>query len=129
LTQSDPTDEALATIAGILDHPQGHETPTTGSPSLAPGEADGYTKVGPGPMASIRFRWSVRRGENDDYFVDEMIGESSAPFAIGGPMSAEAAIKLVDERESDARNRFEQIRHDMMSRGSTIHAPHKDETE
>jgi hypothetical protein len=118
LTQSDPTDEALATIASILDHPQSHrvhDTPTTGSPSIAPSEADGYTKIGPGPMASIRFKWSVRRGEHDEYFVDEFIGESLAPMAIGGPMSAEAAVKLVDQRESDAHSRFEQIRREMIS--------------
>ena len=94
MTQSDPTDEALATIASIL------ETPTTGSPPIAPSEADGYTKIGPGPIASIRFRWSVRRG---------------------GPMSAEAAMKLVDERESDAHSRFEQIRREMISRGASAY--------
>lgn len=129
LPQSDPTDEALATIASILDQPQSnriHEAPTTGSPPIAPVEADGYTKVGPGPMAAIRFKWSVRRGEDDDCFVDETIGESSTPFAIGGPMSAEAAMKLVDERESEARSRFEQIRREMISRGPD--ALHKDET-
>lgn len=120
MTQNDPTDEALATIASILDHPQSHrshEAPTTGSPPIAPSEADGYTKIGPGPMASIRFKWSVRRGEHDDYFVDETIGESSNPMAIGGPMSAEAAMRLVDQRESDAHRRFEQIRREMISRG------------
>ena len=119
MTQSDPTDEALATIASILEHPQNHrihETLTTGSPPIAPTEADGYSKIGPGPMASIRFKWSVRHGEHDDYFVDETIGESSTPMTIAGPMSAEAAMKLVDERESDAHHRFEQIRREMMSR-------------
>ena len=115
MTQSDPTDEALATIASIL------ETPTTGSPPIAPSEADGYTKIGPGPIASIRFRWTVRRGENDEYFVDETIGESSNPIAVGGPMSAEAAMKLVDERESDAHSRFEQIRREMISRGASAY--------
>ena len=120
MTQSDPTDEALATIASILDHPQSHrshDTPTTGSPPIAPAEADGYTKIGPGPMASIRFKWSVRRGDNDEYFVDEIIGDSASPMAIGGPMSAEAAMKLVDARESDAHHRFEEIRREMISRG------------
>jgi hypothetical protein len=130
LTQGDPTDEALATIASILDHPQGHrihDTPTTGSPPIAPAEADHYTKVGPGPMAAIRFKWSVRRGEHDEYFVDEMIGENSTPMVIGGPMSADAARKLVDQRESEAHSRFEQIRREMISRGSEAAAPHNDE--
>ncbi len=128
LTQNDPTDEALATIASILDHPQSHrshEAPTTGSPPIAPSEADGYTKIGPGPMASIRFKWSVRRDEHDDYFVDETSGESSNPMAIGGPMSAEAAMRLVDQRESEAHRRFEQIRREMISRGPD--AQHQDE--
>jgi hypothetical protein len=130
LTQSDPTDEALATIASILEHPQSHriqDTPTTGSPPIAPTEAEGYHKIGPGPMASIRFKWSVRRGEHDDYFVDETIGESSTPMAVGGPMSAEAAMRLVDERESDAHHRFEQIRREMMSRGAAADTPNESE--
>ena len=120
MTQSDPTDEALATIASILEHPQSHrshDTPTPGSPSIAPTQADGYSKIGPGPMASIRFKWSVRRGEHDEYFVDESIGEGAMPLVIGGPMSADDAMKLVDERESDAHRRFEQIRREMISRG------------
>jgi hypothetical protein len=130
LTQSDPTDEALATIASILEHPQSHriqDTPTTGSPSIAPAEADGYAKIGPGPMASVRFRWSVRRGEHDEYFVDESIGEGSMPIVVGGPMSADDAMKLVDDRESDAHRRFEQIRREMMSRGPAADAARKDE--
>jgi hypothetical protein len=128
LTQSNPTDEALATIASILDQPQIHrihETPTTGSPPIAPAEADGYTKIGPGPMASIRFKWSVRRSEHDEYFVDETIGESATPMAIGGPMSAEAAMKLVDERESEAHSRFDQIRREMIGRGPATEARYK----
>jgi hypothetical protein len=122
LTQSDPTDEALATIASILEHPQGHRVHE--APPIAPVEADGYTKVGPGPMASIRFKWSVRRGDHDAYFVDETIGESSTPMTIGGPLSAEAAIRLVDQREGDAHERFEQIRREMIGRGPASHEPH-----
>ncbi|HLG81387.1 MAG TPA: hypothetical protein VKY22_10240 [Bradyrhizobium sp.] len=130
MTQSDPTDEALATIASILEHPQNHrihDAPATGSPPIAPTDADGYTKIGPGPMASIRFKWSVRRGEHDDYFVDETIGDSSAPIAVGGPMSADAAMRLVDERESDAHHRFEQIRREMISRSPAVDASHGSE--
>jgi hypothetical protein len=118
LTQGDPTDEALVTIAGILDQPQAvgeMEAPATGSPPIAGAGVDGYTKVGPGPMEAVRFRWSVRRAENGEYFVDEMIGENPASVVIG-PMTAEAAVRLVDERESDARRRFEQIRSEMISR-------------
>ena len=121
LPQSDPTDEALATIASILDYPQSHHThdaPAAGSPPIVPAPAEGYSKIGPGPMAAIRFKWIVRRDEHDAYFVDEMIGESSAPIEIGGPMTAEAAMKLVDDREIDARRRFEQIRNEMIGRST-----------
>ncbi len=124
MTQGDPTDEALATIASILDHPQasqGSEAPATGSPPIAPVEADGYTKVGPGPMDALRFKWSVRRAEGGEYFVDEMIGENSASLVMG-PMTAEAAMKLVDERESEAHRRFEQIRSEMISRSTKAEA-------
>jgi hypothetical protein len=113
------TEQALATIASILDyaHRSRPEEPATASPSIAPMEADGYTKLGPGPIESVRFRWTVRRAENDEYFVDESIGENS-PSVVVGPMTAEAAIELVDERESTARQRFEEIRNEMISRGA-----------
>jgi hypothetical protein len=130
LTQSDPTDEALAAIASILEHPQSHhvhEAPTTGSPPIAPVEAEGYTKLGPGPMAAIRFKWTVRRGEHDAYFVDERIGESSVPMTVGGPMSPQAAMKLVDARESDAHHRFEQIRRELIVRLPPANAPHNED--
>ena len=127
LTQSDQTDGALATIAGSLDHPQSPratERPTTASPPIAPVEADGYTKIGPGPMEAIRFKWTARRGENDEYFVDETVGESLAPVVVG-PMSADAAIKLVDEREQNARRRFEQIRSEMIGRSVALNGASK----
>ena len=52
-----------------------------------PIEAEGYSKIGPGPMAAIRFRWTVRREANDEYYVDETIGENSAPV-VSGPLAA-----------------------------------------
>jgi hypothetical protein len=82
----------------------------------APIEAHGYTRHGPGPMAAIRFKWTVRL-ENGNYFVDETIGENSAPIA-SGPMSREAAIRMVDDRESDARRRFEQLKNEMSGRSA-----------
>jgi hypothetical protein len=119
LSQSDPTDHALATIASILDHPEGQreaaKPPAVESASTAPAEADGYFKVGPGPMAAIRFKWTVRRAENDDYFVDETIGDGTAAIT-SGPMSGDAAVKFVDDRERAARTRFEQLRAEMSSR-------------
>ena len=135
MASSDPTDHALAAIASIRDsagsdaalQPPGMaeahaieviEEVIEDKP-LAPAQPDGddYFKVGPGPMASIRFKWSVRRGENDDYFVDETIGENSAPITLG-PMSREAAVKTVDDREADARRRFEDLRSEMAGRSA-----------
>jgi hypothetical protein len=122
LSENDPTDHALAAIASILDKPESlsfqeaparEETPPI-SPS-GPAEADGYSKVGPGPLQAIRFKWTVRRDDKDDYFVDETIGENSVPIS-SGPMSRDAAIKLVDDRESEARRRFEGIKREMAAR-------------
>ena len=145
MTQGDPTDYALATIASILepesrrdsekaisaektaaDKPPAVPPPLPGAP--APIEAHGYTKHGPGPMAAIRFKWTVRL-ENGEYFVDETIGETSAPV-VTGPVSREAAIQMVDDRESDARRRFEQLKNEMSGRGGgTAGIPHKDGAE
>ena len=66
MSKSDPTDHALAAIASILDQPESHrepEKPAVEEKPIAPElvEADGYQKVGPGPMAAIRFKWTVRR--------------------------------------------------------------------
>jgi hypothetical protein len=118
LSQSDPTDHALAVIASILDHPDSHREPEKAL-GLEKPEADGYQKFGPGPLASIRLKWTVRREAKGDYYVNETIGENSAPV-VEGPMSADAAIKFVDDRESDARRRFEQLKSEMT--GSSAHA-------
>ena len=134
----DPTDHALATIASILDMPERRREPEKAAvaesqpavppplppapasaapaPMPAPIEAHGYAKHGPGPMAAIRFKWTVRL-EHGDYYVDETIGENSAPLA-SGPMSREAAIQMVDDRESDARRRFEQLKSEMSGRSA-----------
>ena len=125
---SDPTDNALATIASILEPERrdsektaGAEHKPSGPPQLpsspaptpppAPIEAHGYTKHGPGPMAAIRFKWSVRL-DNGNYYVDETIGENSAPV-VSGPMSREDAVAMVDDRETNARRRFEQLKSEM----------------
>jgi hypothetical protein len=122
VSQSDPTDNALAAIASILDHPQSVHAPE----KLAVGETpraserstpDGYQKVGPGPMAAIRFKWKVRREANGDYYVDETIGENSMAV-VTGPMSGDAAIKFVDERESEAQRRFEALKSEMTGGGA-----------
>ena len=112
MNQSDPTDHALAAIASILDQSakpaaRAGESRRVEEQSVAPEpiEAEGYSKVGPGPMAAIRFRWTVRREANDEYYVDETIGENSAPV-VSGPMAADEAIRFVDDRESEARQRI-----------------------
>ena len=123
MNDSDPTDHALAAIASILDKPEAPPAPET--PAVAekpdvvepsgPIEADGYSKIGPGPLQAIRFKWTVRRDDRGDYFVDETIGDNSAPIS-SGPMTGDAAVRLVDERESEARRRFEGIKRDMAAR-------------
>jgi hypothetical protein len=123
---SDATDHALATIASILDQPETHreaEKPASEARLVPPAEAlispdgENYSKPGPGPIAALRFRWTARRADNGEYFVDETIGENSTPI-VSGPMSRDAAIRLVDERESEARQRFEQLRHEMTGRAT-----------
>ncbi len=119
MSQSDPTDSALAAIASILDQPENHREPEIAVEekpiSPAQTEAAGYSKIGPGPLPAIRFKWSVRRDDNGDYFVDETIGENSAPVT-SGPMSGDAAVRLVDEREDEAQRRFYQLRTEMSGR-------------
>ena len=137
MTQSDPTDNALAAIASILDQPESRREPEkavvaeqrpVAPPPLpvapAPIEAHGYSRHGPGPMASIRFKWTVRL-ENGNYYVDETIGENSASI-VSGPMSREAAVQMVDDRESDARRRFEQVKSEMTGRSAAANLARKD---
>ena len=132
MSQSDPTDNALAAIASILDQPEIHrdpERPVVEEKPIAPQpvEADGYSKVGPGPMAAIRFKWTVRE-DRGDYYVDETIGEYSAPI-VSGPMTKDAAIQLVDDREADARHRFEQLKSEMAGRSAVANLVRKDSGE
>jgi len=154
----DPTDNALAAIASILDQSTTPPEPVKAAdnPSAAvdpvdepssevamppplppsdepmrsepeprqvqqpqpeqtqPIEANGYTKTGPGPMAALRFRWTVR-DDGGRYYVDETFGEGSTPL-INGPMEAAAAIRFVDDREAEARRRFEHFKQEMISR-------------
>ena len=140
MTQSDPTDNALAAIASILDNPETPQPPPLPrevalaeepeEKPLAPEqiEADGYCKVGPGPIASIRFKWTARRAEDGEFYIDETVGESSAPVT-SGPMSRDAAIKFIDDRESDARQRFESLRSEMAGRAAVADLFRKDSSE
>jgi hypothetical protein len=136
VASNDPTDHALAAIASMRDsaeseaalQPQIEAEKIVEDKPLAPEppDADSYFKVGPGPMASIRFRWSMRRGDNDDFFVDETIGTNSTPIT-SGPMSRVAAIKMIDDREADARRRFEDLRNEMAGRSAIANVLRGDE--
>ncbi len=133
MSQSDPTDHALAAIASILDQPESHHEPEKAVVEETPVvpemmEADGYSKAGPGPMAAIRFRWTVRREDNGEYYVDETIGENSLPI-VSGPLTRNAAIRLVDDRESEARQRFEQLKSEMTGRAAAANLVRNDGSE
>jgi hypothetical protein len=150
LSDIDPTDHALATIASILEHPEPvlvvrdteaetettavadehlgadehalvaeHEHPVVEEQPLVPEhtDADGYSKVGPGPMVAIRLKWTVHRGDDGQYYVHETIGEQSAPV-ISGPMASEAAVHFVDAHEDEAHRRFEALRSEIAGRSS-----------
>jgi hypothetical protein len=133
LNQSDPTDHALAAIASILDQPEAHPAPEKAVAEEKPIdpasiEADGYHKVGPGPMATIRIKWTARRDDSGDYYVDETIGETSAPI-VSGPMGRDAAIRFVDEREREARQQFEHLKSEMAGRSAAANLVRKDSGE
>ena len=139
MKSSDPIDHALAVIASIREDAEGEATLQSRSETDQPAvavfedealalelpEGDEYSKIGPGPMAAIRFKWSIRRADNDEFFVDETIGEKSATI-VSGPMSREAAIKMVDDREAEARRRFEDLRNEMAGRSATTNALRSD---
>lgn len=145
MSEIDPTDHALATIASILEHPEpvlvirDTETETVTADEYAVADehhasdehlvveeqplvpehtdADGYSKVGPGPMVAIRLKWTVHRGDDGQYYVHETIGEQSAPV-VSGPMTSEAAVHFVDEHENEAHRRFELLRSEIAGRSS-----------
>ncbi|MDN5003836.1 hypothetical protein ACFQZO_23655 [Bradyrhizobium sp. GCM10027634] len=146
MSEIDPTDHALATIASILENPEPvlvvrdteTETVAADESSVAdehqasdehplveeqplvpehPADADGYSKVGPGPMVAIRLKWTVHRGDDGQYYVHETIGEQSAPV-VSGPMTSEAAVRFVDEHENEAHRRFELLRSEIAGRSS-----------
>jgi hypothetical protein len=153
LSEIDPTDHALATIASILEHPEPvlvvrhteteivvagerehvasdeqavideqpalDEHPVVEEQPLVPEhtDADGYSKVGPGPMVAIRLKWTVHRGDDGQYYVHETIGEQSTPV-VSGPMTSEAAVHFVDVQQDEANRRFEQLRSEIAGRSS-----------
>lgn len=80
-------------------------------------DADGYSKVGPGPMVAIRLKWTVHRGDDGQYYVHETIGEQSVPV-VSGPMTSEAAVRFVDAQEDESHRRFEELRSEIAGRSS-----------
>ena len=150
MSEIDPTDQALATIASIFERPEPalvvRETEIIRETEIAvvgehpdveehhevdehpvveeqplvpehPADADGYSKVGPGPMVAIRLKWTVHRGDDGQYYVHETIGEQSTPV-VSGPMTSEAAVRFVDEHETEANKRFELLRSEIAGRSS-----------
>ena len=153
MSEIDPTDHTLATIASILEnpepvlvirkteteivvagerehldsderpvvdeHPMVDEHPLVEEQPLVPEhtDADGYSKVGPGPMVAIRLKWTVHRGDDGQYYVHETIGEQSAPV-VNGPMTSEAAVHFVDAQQDEAHRRFEELRSEIAGRSS-----------
>ncbi len=124
MTQNDPTDNALAAIASILDHsgdrtdhkadvpPAVAETPVR-EPTPAPEiDVDSYSRLGPGPLDAIRFRWTARRDADGQYFVDETIGPNSRPLVLG-PMPRHEVVGFIDAREANARRRFNALKDEM----------------
>jgi hypothetical protein len=114
----DPTADVMAAIARIVENPHHLSQPAvmaadTDSEPAQPA-ADGYSRLGPGPLAALRFRWTARRGDDADYYVDETIGQSSRPMT-SGPMTAEEAIALVDTKVKEAREQFDRLKADMTS--------------
>lgn len=162
LSEIDPTDHALATIASILEHPEPalvvreteiireteivvtgehpavedhaeehhavDEHPVVEEQPLVPDhtDADGYSKVGPGPMVAIRLKWTVHRGDDGQFYVHETIGEQSASV-VSGPMTSEAAVHFVDEHEDEAHRRFELLRSEIAGRSSLAEFERKGE--
>lgn len=158
MSEIDPTDHALATIASILEHPEPavvvreteiireteivvagehpaaeehdavDEHPVVDEQPLVPDhtDADGYSKIGPGPMVAIRLKWTVHRGDDGQFYVHETIGEQSAPV-VSGPMTSEAAVHFVDEHEDEAHRRFELLRSEIAGRSSLAEFERKGE--
>jgi hypothetical protein len=144
LSDIDPTDHALATIASILeqpehpreavsplaeaDHRDDDEHPLVEEQPLAPdfSDHDGYSRVGPGPMEALRFKWTAQLGDDGQYYVHETIGEHSTPV-VNGPMSRDAAVQLVDERASEAHHRFEELRSEIAGRSAAAELVHRGE--
>jgi hypothetical protein len=156
LSHNNPTDSALAVIASIFGparQPTEEEDGADAAPDQAdvdpPDSAtaeadsaaaaaetvpqaapdpgiDGYSRSGPGPLDSLRFKWTARRGDNGEYYVDETIGHASRPIS-SGPIPRDQVIAFIDERESAARQRFNTLRNEMIRGASERGRQHADD--
>lgn len=124
MSRNDPTDDVLAAIASIFDKsdaPVAADNPDANQSDDAPHAAvhtrdvNGYSRSGPGPLDAIRFKWTARRDDNGDYFVDETIGEQSRAIS-SGPMAEDEVVAFVDTRVQEARERFDRLKTDMTMR-------------
>jgi hypothetical protein len=79
--------------------------------AAAPADA-AYTRTGPGPIESIRMRWTARAVGSITFVVDETMGDNGTPIT-SRPMSREAAIKLIDERAQAAHERYALLRSEL----------------
>jgi hypothetical protein len=152
VSHNNPTDTALAAIASIfgparqrdeveedagaeIDQPHGEQPGDESAeahavvevadavPEAAPDPGiDGYSRSGPGPLDSLRFKWTARRGDNGEYYVDETIGHASRPIS-SGPIPRDQVIAFIDGRESAARQRFDALRSEMI-RGASERSSH-----
>ncbi len=89
-----------------------NEPPASALAAIEPAEVDGYTRLGPGPLDAIRFRWTARRDDSGQYFVDETIG-SHARAISSGPMPAQDVVAFINTREQAARDRFNDLKQQM----------------
>jgi hypothetical protein len=128
--KKDPTEDVMAAIARIVENPTARRLPGANNEPVTPAGkpapspianedgpslgADGYSRLGPGPLPALRFRWTARR-DGGEYYVDETIGDYSRPVTTG-PMAAEDAIAFVDKQVKDARERFDRLKADMSVR-------------
>ena len=104
-----PSAAAVPPPSTIADPPR--STIADPPQSVAAG-VDGYVKLGPGPLDALRVKWTARPAGDGNYFVDETIGDNSRAMT-SGPMPKEDAIRFINERERDARQRFDALKDEM----------------
>lgn len=148
MSQGDPTDQALAAIASILDHPadgrdatsetesgdlparaatasaEASATDAEAQPADRSSRIEGYSRIGPGPIDAIRFQWTARRDDAGRYYVDETVGPNSRPISTG-PIPEHDVMTFIDDRERAARARFAALRNEITT--GALAAPYRSE--